>query len=96
MKDQIGNGDRVVTMGTGVYPAGRPIGTVTGVEAGKTLQKKARVQPDANLASLDEVFVITQALVPAEEMRGQPRPQGAVSRAYPMPDERSPQERYAP
>ena len=96
MKDQIGSGDRVVTMGTGVYPAGRPIGTVLGVEAGKTLQKKARVQPDANLQSLDEVFVITKALIPAEDMRGRPRPQGAVSRAHPMPDERSVQERYAP
>ncbi|HOF40091.1 MAG TPA: rod shape-determining protein MreC [Candidatus Hydrogenedentes bacterium] len=96
MKDQIGNGDRVLTMGSGMYPAGRPIGTVIGVEAGKTLQKKARVLPDANLQSLDEVFVITQALIPADEMRGQPRPQGAVSRAYPMPDERPPQERYAP
>jgi rod shape-determining protein MreC len=96
MKDQIGSGDRVVTMGTGVYPAGRPIGTVLGVEAGKTLQKKARVQPDAELQSLDEVFVITQALIPATEMRGRPRPQGAVSRAHPMPDERSLQERYAP
>ncbi len=96
MKDQIGNGDRVVTMGTGVYPAGRPIGTVVGVQAGKTLQKKARVQPDANLQSLDTVFVITQALIPADEIRGRPRPQGAVSRAHPMPDERSPQERYAP
>jgi rod shape-determining protein MreC len=96
MKDMIGAGDRVVTMGTGIYPAGRPIGTVDSVEAGKTLQKKARVVPDANLQSLDEVFVITQALIPADEVRGRPRPQGAVSRAYPMPDERSVQERYAP
>lgn len=96
MKDQIGSGDRVLTMGTGVYPAGRPIGTVMDVEAGKTLQKKALVQPDANLQSLDEVFVITQALIPAEEMRGRPRSQGAVSRAHPMPDERSMQERFAP
>lgn len=96
MKDQIGVGDRVVTMGSGIYPAGRPIGTVVGVEAGQTLQKKARVLPDANFQSLDEVFVITQALIPAEEIRGRPRPQGAVSRAHPMPDERSMQERYAP
>jgi len=96
MKDQIGSGDHVVTMGTGVYPAGRPIGTVLSVEAGKTLQKKARVQPDADLQSLDEVFVISQALIPAGEIRGGTRPQGAVSRAHLMPDERSPQERYAP
>jgi rod shape-determining protein MreC len=96
MKDQIGPGDRVVTMGTGVYPAGRPIGTVMGVESGKTLQKKARVLPDANLQSIEEVFVVTQALVPAEEMTARPRPQGAVSRAHQMPDERSLQERYAP
>jgi rod shape-determining protein MreC len=60
-------GDRVVTSGfSDIYPAGLPVGEVTGVlEERGSFQKIVSVKIFSNLSSLMYVFVITQA---ADEM----------------------------
>ena len=60
-------GDRVVTAGIdGVFPRGLPIGVVTAVEAGPELFHRIAVKPAIDLATLDQVYVLTEEVVPRD------------------------------
>ena len=60
-------GDRVVTAGIdGVFPRGIPIGEVTSVEEGSGLFHHIRVAPAIDFGILDQVYVLTEEVIPAE------------------------------
>lgn len=60
-------GDEVTTAGIdGVYPRGLPLGTVVSVEPGDELFHRIVVEPAADLARLDFVYLIEQAGPPQE------------------------------
>ncbi len=67
LQENVRPGDRVVTAGIdGVFPRGIPIGVVTDVAPGAELFHHIRVQPHIDLAILDQVYVLTEEVVPAE------------------------------
>ncbi len=67
LQENVRSGDRVVTAGIdGVFPRGIPIGTVTEVEPGAELFHRIRIQPHIDLAILDQVYVLTEEVVPSE------------------------------
>ncbi len=67
LQENVRPGDRVVTAGIdGVFPRGIPIGVVTDVEPGPELFHRIRVQPHIDLAILDQVYVLTEEVVPSE------------------------------
>jgi rod shape-determining protein MreC len=89
-------GDLVVTSGNSVFPKGYVIGSVIAPPQGTgSLLQSVQVQPAANPYRLDEVFLLERSQPEAEELAG---PQEATTPAggHPMPDRRTPQERYAP
>ncbi len=66
-QESVRPGDRVVTAGIdGVFPRGIPIGIVTGVGPGPELFHRVSVRPHVDLALLDQVYVLTEEVVPAE------------------------------
>lgn len=67
LQEDVRPGDLVVTAGIdGVFPRGIPIGAVTEVEAGPELFHRIRVQPHIDFALLDQVYVLTEQVVPNE------------------------------
>ncbi len=67
LQENVRPGDLVVTAGIdGVFPRGIPIGVVTDVEPGPELFHNIRVQPHIDLAILDQVYVLTEEVVPSE------------------------------
>ena len=72
-QESVRPGDQVVTAGIdGIFPRGIPIGVVTGVEAGPELFHRITVKPDIDLATLDQVFVLTEEVVPREIREASP------------------------
>jgi len=60
-------GDQVTTAGIdGVYPRGLPLGTVVSVEPGDELFHRIVVEPAADLARLDFVYLLEQTEPPPE------------------------------
>ncbi len=100
MKDEVRPGDIVVTSGGAVFPAGLPIGRIIAPPQGEgLLLKAAYVEPFANPYRLDEVFVVMQAQMDADDLAGWEAPeprQEAPGIAATMPDGRPLQERLAP
>ncbi len=75
--EDVKRGDLVVTAGIdGVFPRGIPIGTVTEVEAGAELFHRIRVQPHIDFGLLDQVYVLTEQVVPGEIKGALTNPQG--------------------
>lgn len=67
LQEDVHPGDQVVTAGIdGVFPRGIPIGVVTDVEPGPELFHRIRVEPHIDLAILDQVYVLTEEVVPSE------------------------------
>ncbi len=67
LQETVRPGDQIVTAGIdGVFPRGIPIGVVTQVEPGPELFHRIRVQPHIDLAILDQVYVLTEEVVPSE------------------------------
>ena len=59
-------GDPVVTAGIdGIYPRGIPVGTVISVEPGGQLFHRIRLKPAVDFGTLDQVFLLEHAQVPA-------------------------------
>ncbi len=78
-QESVRPGDRVVTAGIdGVFPRGIPIGIVTDVEPGPELFHRVRVQPHVDLALLDQVYVLTEEVVPSEIKGALRREEGPV------------------
>ncbi len=60
-------GDRVLTAGIdGVFPRGIPIGEVVAMEPGHGLFHRIRVAPAIDFGVLDQVYVLTEEVIPAE------------------------------
>lgn len=60
-------GDRVVTAGIdGVFPRGIPIGEVISKQEGQGLFHRLRVAPAIDFGVLDQVYVLTEEVVPGE------------------------------
>jgi rod shape-determining protein MreC len=110
MKNEVRQGDRVVTSPESVFPGGYPVGLIVAPPDGfGSLWKTAEVTPFVDPYRLDEVFVIYQAAPATVELAGSPTRSEfeearasdtahnqAVSRAPELPDSRSIQERFAP
>ncbi len=96
LKEQVREGDEVVTGGFSAHPAGLPIGAVTGTEQENDLQWAAYVEPAADPYRLDEVFLVLRARIGADELAGAGPPPDLPSISATMPDTRPIQERYAP
>ncbi len=77
-QESVRPGDRVVTAGIdGVFPRGIPIGIVTGVGPGPELFHLVQVQPHVDLALLDQVYVLTEEVVPSEIKEALSREEGS-------------------
>ncbi len=75
LQSDVRAGDEVVTAGMdGIFPRGIPIGVVTDVEPGAELFHHIRVQPYIDLAILDQVYVLTEQVVPTEIKEALSRP----------------------
>ena len=69
-------GERVVTAGIdGVFPRGITIGTVASVEEGSGLFHHIRVQPAIDFSLLEQVFVLTDEVVPNAIRQAEPGPE---------------------
>ena len=67
LQEDVRPGDLVVTAGIdGVFPRGIPIGVVTEVEPGHELFHGIRVRPHIDFGLLDQVYVLTEPVVPSE------------------------------
>lgn len=67
LQEDVRPGDLVVTAGIdGVFPRGIPIGIVTDVEPGPELFHDIRVRPHIDFGLLDQVYVLTEEVVPNE------------------------------
>lgn len=95
INEDVRPGDLVVTVGGRIFPKGLPIGTVVAVHQSGSLRQEAEVKPTANPYGLDEVFLVRRAQLERDELVAPPS-RDRASRAQPMPDLRSIQERYAP
>lgn len=94
----IREGDEIVTSPDSIFPSGYPIGRVIAVHEGRgSLLKIVDVLPAANPYRVDEVFVLRQADLSPDDLKGLTRaveilPDGG----HPILDGRSIQERLAP
>ncbi len=92
MKEDVRQGDLVVTSPESLFPAGYPIGTISAPpHSVESLWKWAEVTPAVDPYRLDEVFVIRRSIPSAEELAGpteEAPPAGAVSEAPapPLPE----------
>lgn len=67
LQEDVRAGDEVVTAGIdGVFPRGIPIGTVIDVVPGPELFHRIRVRPHIDFGLLDQVYVLTEEVVPSE------------------------------
>jgi rod shape-determining protein MreC len=67
LQNDVRVGDRVRTSGIdGVYPPGIRLGTVISVEPGRQLFHVIRVQPEVDLGSLDQVYLLEPQEIPGE------------------------------
>lgn len=67
LQEDVRPGDLIVTAGIdGVFPRGIPIGAVTEVEPGPELFHRIRVKPHIDFGLLDQVYVLTEQVVPSE------------------------------
>lgn len=104
MKDEVWEGDAVVTSpesvfpsASPVFPSGFPIGRVVGVDKTGSLWKAAYIEPIAAPYRLDEVLVVRRSVAPVTELEGrQDTSESGVLPGVPAPDNRPLQERYAP
>ena len=63
--EDVAEGDLVMTAGIdGVFPRGIPIGRVTNVSPGSGLFHHIEVQPHVDIGRLDQVYVLTQEILP--------------------------------
>ena len=104
MKDEVWEGDEVVTSpesvfpsGYPVFPSGYPIGRVVTVDKTGSLWKAAYIEPAVDPYRLDEVLVVRRSVPSVNELQGNEKinepPWIAGAQA---PDNRLLQERYAP
>jgi len=96
MKDDVRQGDLVVTSPESVFPSGYPIGTVSRVFQTGTLWKTGEISPFVDPYSLDEVYVVTRAAPDPLILAGPARTLGEDSKAPKLPDTRTIQEKLAP
>lgn len=95
LKEAVREDDLVVTSPDSVFPAGYPIGRVVGDVVIGQLSQSIGIRPLADPFSVDEVFILMEADIPAEELSG-------VDSAAPptmdmsLMDTGTIQERYAP
>jgi rod shape-determining protein MreC len=100
MKDEVLQGDLVVTSPESLFPAGWPVGVISAPPHNRgSFWQWAEVEPVVDTARLDEVFVVCRALDTEEELAGDFAP--ALEQAPPLgapvlSEERPIQERYAP
>ena len=71
--EDVAEGDLVMTAGIdGVFPRGIPIGRVTKVSPGSGLFHHIEVQPHVDIGRLDQVYVLTQEILPEGIREAQP------------------------
>lgn len=68
LKDEVSEGDEIVTSPDSVFPSGYPIGMVVGVPRKGQLSKSANVLPAADPFRVDEVFVLLSATMDWKEL----------------------------
>lgn len=95
LKDDIHDGDLVVTSPESVFPAGYPIGVIVDIDSRGTLWKTADVRPAVDPYTVEEVFIVRGAVPPVAELVGDvTAPETGVGQ--PLPDTRSLAARLAP
>ncbi|HEO72611.1 MAG TPA: rod shape-determining protein MreC [Candidatus Hydrogenedentes bacterium] len=99
-KDDVRQGDAVVTSPESLFPPGYAIGRVVAVHDAGRLWKYADIEPAVDPYRLDELFLVRRAAIPAGELAGRRETEGLEEPARPaaaaLPDTRTLQERYAP
>lgn len=96
LNDQVREGDLIVTSPDSVFPAGYPIGRVVGVPERGQLSQSANIMPAADPFSIDEVFILIAADIPAEELAGGAYGPTQYAAEVELMDTSTIQERYAP
>lgn len=71
-KDSVQKGDQVLTSGSGIFPAGYPIGEIEEVSPDRSLVKVATVRPYVDPYAVDELFLVRRAQPALHELTGAP------------------------
>jgi len=96
-KDEVREGDEVVTSPESLFPSGYPVGRVVAIDETGTLWKVAYIEPAVNPYQLDEVFIVRRAVPSSDELTGlDGLGRDAPNAAPALPDDRPVQQRYAP
>jgi cell shape-determining protein MreC len=95
LKEEIREGDVVVTSPDSVFPSGYPVGRIIRGPTLGQLAQSADIAPAVDPFRLDEVFVILNAAPDAEALAG-PVPPAAEPALTASMNYRTVQERYAP
>lgn len=96
LKDDVLEGDEIVTSPDSVFPSGFPIGRVVGSSRRGQLAQSVDVLPAADPFRLDEVFVLLSADPEVTDFQGAPLVEETARVALTLIDGRSIQERFAP
>lgn len=97
LKDDVVEGDQVVTSPDSIFPSGYPVGIIVSVtrDEGLLLQS-ADIEPIADPFRLDEVFVLLSADIAWQDLAGSEYESEADREYPPTMDVDSIQDRYAP
>ena len=68
LNDNVRDGDIIVTSPDSIFPSGYPIGWVVGSPERGQFSQSANIVPAADPFSVDEVFILTGAVVSAEDL----------------------------
>lgn len=96
LKDDVREGDEIVTSPDSVFPSGYPIGIVVGVPQRGRLSQSADVFPAADPFRVDEVFVLLGASMDWKELAGEMASRAPPQGASALMDVETIQERLAP
>lgn len=98
LKDDIREGDEVVTSPDSIFPSGYPVGSIVSVPPSDEglLLKSADIKPAADPFRLDEVFVLLSADTTWQDLAGSEYDSDADRDYPPIMDVDSIQDRYAP
>ena len=96
LKDEVREGDEIVTSPDSVFPSGYPIGTVVGDPQSGHLSQSANVLPAADPFRVDEVFVLLSASMDWKELADEMASRTPPREASDLIDVETIQERLAP
>ena len=96
LKDEVHEGDKILTSPESVFPSGYLIGTISDVDNLGTLQKTADIIPAVDPGRLDELLILKKAETSLVELVDSQVTDRTIQHTLSLPEDMSQQEQYAP